>query len=138
MNGVQILELLGRDPETIAKCWGVYARDRLPPDVPVDRFCICNTDSWKKAGKHWILIYFPPDGVTEFFDPLGNKPSAEFVPFMGENYVYNTQRYQPLNSNSCALYCIFFAYMKCRGLLFQTVLGFLDKEKNVVRFVHNM
>ena len=138
MKGAQILDKLSGDSVTFNKCWGVYARDRLPAQVPVDRFCICNTDKWFNEGKHWIVIYFPPDADTEYFDPLGNDPSGEFIRFMGESYKHNTQRRQPFNSNTCAFYCIFFAYMKCRGLPFEIVLNLLGKEKDVVRFVQNI
>ena len=138
MNGQEILDTLSEDPLTLKKFGGVFACDRLPPQVSVDRYCICNTEKWNQEGQHWVLIYFPPDGETEFFDPLGKVPSHEFVPFMGESYMYNTHRYQSLNSSNCAYYCIFFAYMKCRGISFQSVLGLIGKEKSVVRFVKNI
>jgi hypothetical protein len=138
MRGAEIIEKLSGDSVTLSKCIGVFAIDRLPSNVPVDRFCICNTDKWSDEGKHWIVIYFPPQDETEYFDPLGNDPRGEFIRFMGEKYKHNTQRYQPLNSNTCANYCIFFAYMKCRGLPFELILKLLGTEKNVVRFVDNM
>ena len=138
MRGTQIVENLSMDSLTLSKFRGVFASDKLPVHVPVDQFCICNTDTWKNEGKHWILIYFPPEGVTEFFDPLGNRPSAEFVRFMGDTYLYNTKRYQPLNSNTCAYYCLFFAFMKSRGLKYQSILDLMGTEKIVVRFVLNL
>ena len=135
MNGAQILDRLSQDAVTFAKCCGVYARDKLPLNVPVDQFCVCNTDIWTKNGRHWILIYFPPSGPTEFFDPLGEKPNAEFIQFMGDDYMYSTQRYQSTNSTACAFYCIFFAYMKCRGIPFQSITDLFGSERNVIRFV---
>jgi hypothetical protein len=135
MNGQQILLTLGKDPVTLAKCTGVFASDRLPHDVPVDQFCVCNTDKWNNNGKHWIVIYFPRHGPTEYFDPLGKEPRDDFVPFMGDEYLYNTQRYQPMNSNACAYFCIFFAYMKSRGIPFQSMKGLLASERNIVKFV---
>jgi hypothetical protein len=137
MKGTVILQHI-KSPLS-EKFVGLFAIDKLPRQRQrTNKFCICNTDLWDNAGKHWIVIYFPSNGPVECFDPLGQKPPSQFESFMSDDYIYNLQRIQPFNSVSCGFYCIFFAYMRCHGIPFQNVMTLFGSEKSVIRFVRMM
>ena len=84
---------------------------------------IVNTDPSYKKEKHWLLIYFNDNGVVEFFDSLGydinyyHSSIKRFVNGFSDKYMLVLRcRLQPINSNLCSDYCLYYAYCKCQGL----------------------
>ena len=116
MNTTQIQHILEQNENTRKNFTGVYSRNMLRNIEHSPRLVVCNTDPSYKPGKHWILFYFH-DNIVDFYDPLGRKPEEygiEFIEFMKEyasNYKICFDRTQPLNSNLCGHYCIWYANM---------------------------
>ena len=42
---------------------------------PKQKMYIVNLDESNKEGSHWITLFLRNDIVTEYFDPLGKKPT---------------------------------------------------------------
>lgn len=93
---------------------GVFMRDTLPKGGPFYiESGIINLDTHSGPGTHWTA-YKKVGNVVDYFDPIGDLPP----PLEFEKYVqkavqkinYNTERYQPLNSNLCGYKCV--AYLK--------------------------
>ena len=81
---------------------------------------IVNTDNSEGNGEHWIIMYFLSEKSVEVYDSLRTNM---------ENYEKDIQlfknrfniikvckvRVQSKLSNICGHYCLFFAYMRCKG-----------------------
>ena len=109
---------------------GVLGRDQLPVFVhDTPKLYIVNTDLLAEPGTHWIVLYMDEDG--EIFNSLGIEPEEDFKNFLIVNsiqYKYNCKRLQNYNSNACGLYCLFYAYCKCRGYDFQEFLNLFTDD----------
>jgi hypothetical protein len=138
MNGIEIMQTIVKDNAACKFFGGLMSIDRLQAmSNRRNVFYICNTDKWVNAGKHWVLIYFI-NGSAEFFDPLGNPPDKLFVTFMKKHVrkvTFNKRRVQPLNSNVCGEFCIFFASMRSRGVTLTDVLLHMKYYKRVLDYV---
>ena len=141
MNGVEILQTVVSDRVACRFFGGIMSIDRLYSKYsPQDVFYICNTDRWKNAGKHWVVVFFV-NGNAEFFDPLGKEPSEFFSTFMmkhARKINFNRSRVQPLNSQTCGEYCIFFAAMRSRGVEFTKVLSHMRDNRRVLDYVEDL
>jgi hypothetical protein len=141
MNGVEILQTIVKDKLACRYFGGLMSIDRLYSKYnPYEVFYICNTDRWKNSGKHWVVVYFV-NGYAEFFDPLGEEPSQLFSTFMmkhAKKINFNHTRLQPLNSQTCGEYCIFFAAMRSRGVEFTKVLSYMRDNTRVLDFVEDL
>ena len=145
MNGLDILNYISKDDMLLSRFGGLFAIDQLHFKLPQrDIFYICNTDTAKQKGKHWIVIYFPQHGMTiEYFDSLGKKPSAPFVKFMSQTnrtILFNTRRLQGISSKACGYYCLYFAFFRSRDLHYGNIIdNFSDSletnEKYVIEFI---
>ena len=124
MNTIQLQRFMLNDPYICRYMGGVVAINDLPLFVDKPRTFIVNTDPNNLPGKHWIVVFV--DDVCEHFNSSSRKPSKSFSNYMmvkGPNYMFNTNRVQALGSNTCGLYCLFFAYFRCRGYSFQSVIN---------------
>ena len=140
MNGVDILKSIVSDGMACKYFGGLMSSDRLI-FIPSSRvFYICNTDSWEGEGKHWVVINFIQNNV-EFFDPIGKAPDACFLKFMKKyrtKIIHNTKRVQPLNTNTCGEYCIFFASFRSRDVKYKNILSYMQKQENVLQYVEDL
>ena len=141
MNGLEILDTLAKDEIVFKYFGGLMSIDKLHL-IPRSRriFYICNTNLWKNQGKHWIVIHFH-DGDAEFFDPLGKKPDIRFLTFMqkySKLIFFNDVRVQPIGSNVCGEYCIFYASLMSRDMNFQEILKYMKYDKCVIDYVNEM
>ena len=137
MNTNEINHVLSTNPVTKKFFNGVYPKDWLEMISEKPELIICNTDASDKSGKHWILIFFNNEDV-DFFDSLGNKPSQygfEFVRFM-QKYAdvcnLTSHPVQPLNTDLCGHYCIYFAHKHCQGYDMEYILNNLP-NKNLIK-----
>ena len=145
MNGKEIVDYLFNDIESFSKFYGIYAIDQLIFELPdKECFLVCNTDESFKTGKHWVVIYInSKTGNIEYFDSLGKKPLDKFLSFMRQdkrNIIYNVKRLQSTSSDSCAFFCLYFIYLRCRGIAFKYLLNsfsfsLLENEKFVREFI---
>ena len=122
MNTTQLIVTLQRDAVAKQFLGDVCAADELPRWCHFKpRFWIVNTAPISHKGKHWIVIYIPKDGPSEFFDSLGRHPSFynhHFTNFMSQcssDYIHNTYRIQGYHDGTCGQYCLYYVYQRCRG-----------------------
>ena len=145
MNGNDLLKYLINDIVCFSKFHGIYAIDKLNFKLP-DKECylICNTDESFRRGKHWIVIYInSKNGDVEYFDSLGKQPLDKFVRFMRQDnrkILHNIKRVQGVSSDSCAFFCLYFIYFRCRGVSFKSLLNSFsfslnENEKYVTGFI---
>ena len=89
---------------------------------------ICNSHSSKQIGEHWIAIYLPETGITEYFDSFGEPPKIKsFSNFLGSSeYVYNNLQVQSETGITCGHYCIFFLLCRFIGVSFKDVISFFS------------
>ena len=109
---------------------GVVAVDELPLIVKKPSIFIVNTDPRHLPGKHWIVVYVDQN-VCEHFNSSGRQPNDEFSDYMtvqGPNYLYNTNRVQAIGSDTCVLYCLFYAYFRCRGFTFLEIVNMFSSN----------
>lgn len=118
MNSKQLYQALSNQPKIGKYCFdGIYSKDNLEEIVKKPCLIICNTDPSNKPGKHWLLFVFEGDTV-DFFDSLGKKLSSYGKPFVNfvKRYSHKLNmskvRTQPLNSDFCGQYCLFYAFQK--------------------------
>lgn len=114
MNNKQITKLMQSHVATRTVLTGVYAKDTLPEEPVKHRPAayIVNTDVSTSSGEHWISIYFPKNGPTEYFDSFGIEPCKRFEMFMKSNYKHSISVLQNPLTTTCGQYCIFFIYMR--------------------------
>jgi hypothetical protein len=96
---------------------GVYAADTLPIKYSKPAAFIANTDEQGKPGTHWVAIFIPKAGKTEYFDSYGLSPYVrDHLLFLkNENYTYNEKEMQSLTSNVCGHYCLMFLASRMNG-----------------------
>ncbi len=130
MDTLQLRNALRRNPTTWRQFGDVCSADRLPGFVPRrPSIYIVNTDTSGYPGKHWVTMYFPQRGPSEFFDPAGYEPEYYHRRFRnvllvnGPTYIYNRQGIQGTGSHYCGQMCLYYAYRRCRGLSMRTIVN---------------
>lgn len=122
---------------------GIYAKDLLEDIESVPELLICNTAISTEKGDHWVLFFFHNE-ICEFYDPLGESYEdygREFVNFVNKfstSCVYTTKRTQPLQSSLCGVYCLYFAYYRCQGKKFATIVKSMSSKKHVFQSVQKL
>ena len=88
---------------------------------------ICNTDPSDQPGEYWVLFFFNENSV-DFYDSLGcdiTYYGSEFINFI-KNYTSNFEqclrRTQPVESDLCGHYCLYYAFAKCNGFSMEKLL----------------
>src|SRR5580698_7626499 len=111
------------------KFFGVYAIDRLPPDLPQRRplMMICNTDPHDKKGEH--------------FDSFGRLPEHIISSYLNKNcsvWTYNERQLQSVVSYFCGQYCIFYCLYRSVGYDLDNILKCFGRDTGLNDwFVHD-
>lgn len=135
MNTLELEEAMLSDDEIRKYFGGVLAADHLPVYV-TDRpkiFIVNNSES-NFSGTHWVSIFLDKKGknyCSTFFDSLAKPPLETFEQFLivnGPKYEYSLKRIQSLYSDTCGMFCLFFAYFICRGYSLKEILEMFKKE----------
>lgn len=96
----------------------VYPANRLPISVSKPSYIISNLDPDTKPGSHWIAIYLRNDGVGEYFDSYGRKPTSYHLNFLKRNtkgWFSNSNRIQNDFTAVCGEYCLLYLYFRFNG-----------------------
>lgn len=115
MNNTEISHMLKSHWSTRNIFEGTFAIDTLPLHPRTKKPCgyICNTESSKNSGEHWLAIYFPKRGPTEYFDSYGLPiNSLKMKYFVGHRFKRNKLFLQSPYTTVCGQYCLLFIYMK--------------------------
>lgn len=125
MDTLQLIRCLWEDSRTRHQFGDVLSIDVLPktPVEPGRNLYVINTDVHTGRGKHWVLMYFTPDGSGEFFDSMGLDMNAyghqleDFMYLNAANTVVDYGvRLQGDGSETCGFYCLYYALFRCRGV----------------------
>lgn len=133
MDSTTIANALLQFPDTRKKFRGVFAADQLPARITRrPRLIIANTAPSSDSGKHWVAMYITTTGISEFYDPLGEKPpEGSFESFLithGPLYLYNAKRLQNFGTNTCGHHCLFYAAHRCLGWSMQDIVNLFQNR----------
>ena len=143
MNTKQLWNALCLNPVTNQYFDGIYSADTLKEIREKPDLIICNTDPSNKRGEHWVLFFFS-DNSVDFFDSLGRdikyygSTFLDFIANFVTNYEQSLQRTQPLKSDLCGQYCLYYAFVKCNGLSMDEIIYNIPNYKDVVNFVNRL
>lgn len=129
MDTHQLEAILRHDPYTERYFLGVFAADHLPKTYTQPCCYIANIDSSDKPGSHWVCV-FAEKGRVEFFDSYGGQPRQYRLPISAT--VWNKERLQHPESDTCGLHCLFVLMHRCRGLPFTYILNYLYQSKDLL------
>ena len=141
MNTKQLWNALINNKVTEPFFDGIFPRDMLEIIENKPKLIICNTDPSYRKGQHWVLFYFGKTYV-EFYDPLGNnisyygKEFSDLINKFGKNYKVSKLRTQPINSDLCGEYCLYFTYGRCKGYSMEYILRTMSSAFKIVKFVN--
>lgn len=122
MNTGQINHLMAEYPNYA----GTFPCDRAKH---LTRGCgaILNTDPSSESGEHWVAIYRPVQGKTEYFDSFGLPPLVpEIISFLagispsGVTWSHNLLQHE--QSDSCGHHCINYMKHRLLGIPTQAVM----------------
>lgn len=134
MNTAQLIASMNSDIFIQSEMGGVYSANTLPINV-MDKptILISNLQPNYLPGSHWIALYCPPNGESEYFDSLAENPTEPFTSFLirnGMKYVYSRKITQGA-METCGYFCLFWAYHRTRGHSFQNILNMLSENPNL-------
>ena len=139
MDEHQLRIAMQYDP--IVKFGGVYSFDEIPNVLQPDHFYVFNTAPSWHPGAHWVSVY--AGYHVEFFDSLARNVTLEqFREILKDRYNSNstTPVQHPLSS-ACGYYCLFYIFMRCRGMpldCIEYVLCDWDNEQYVINFIKDV
>ena len=114
MDSFEINEIVLSDPTTSKNFLGVFPIDKLPQQKPNCNYkttVIINLDKSSMPGSHWVCCQLNPVGVSEYFDSYGRQPLVKIQKYLLKNskncYIQNKDRYQPVLTSVCGIYCIY-------------------------------
>ena len=80
---------------------------------------VVNTEPSCLKGEHWVAIYFPQQGLPEFFDSFARSAFApELRRLLGNVYLHNRVVRQSPWSDTCGQHVVYYARERARGLPF--------------------
>ena len=141
MNTKQLWNALCLNPVTNKYFDGIYSSNTLKEIKERPDLIICNTDPSNKPGEHWVLFFFNQNSV-DFFDSLGREIKyygsvfLDFIANFVSNYQQCLKRTQPVNSDLCGQYCLYYAYAKCNGFSMEEIIHNISDSEYVVNFVN--
>lgn len=129
MYGHEILKWFDSQPVFKDHLFGVCTWTSVPK-FQDNTYCIINTATDPSKTGHW-LVCGQRNSTIEYFDSLGCSSRAqEFVIETCKDwpsffFAYNTNRYQPLDSNHCGQFAIYFLFNRLMNidLSLEEVLG---------------
>jgi len=129
MKGYELERLFKSDVSINRIYGGMYPRDKLPQVVykkPI--IYIVNTDLSSGKGMHWVCIFIGVNDILEYWDSFGfdirHREIKKFVTDNSKRYIYNNLVLQPVFSETCGYFCLFYARKKSRGLSMRLILRY--------------
>ena len=98
---------------------GVFSMDVLPRQVSHYPTCmVINTHSHNLPGEHWISVFITDNKRGEVFDSLALPLSNYLIRWLNQftkSWQYNRKRYQPLGSDKCGAFTIYYILNRLQG-----------------------
>ena len=112
---------------------GVYPNFTYPVELSWGSYIINSEPDM--PGRHWLAAYkCKTDDVSNkvllFFDSFGKSPAEWHMDFAGDEVLYNDIRVQPADSELCAMYCIYFIYLKNMNFTMSDIIDSFYKKNN--------
>ena len=143
MNTKQLWNALTLNPSTNKYFDGIFSVDTLKEIEEKPDLIICNTDPSYEPGEHWVLFFFSGNSV-DFYDSLGREITyygSVFIDFI-KNFAYDfkqcLRRTQPIQSDLCGHYCLYYAFAKCHGYSMEEIIDNMLSADDVVNFVNKI
>ena len=138
MQGFEFHQYIDAFPMLKKHFKGIVSIDTLPRYLKLREFLICNTDLSSGSGQHWFILLKNTPTSLECFDSLGISTEKKalfekYCKFRGiEELEFNETSFQPLNSNSCGLYALYYIIQRLHNLdlSFQEILEEIFDDKN--------
>ena len=142
MDSNTLARLMTSDRMIERRFRGIYPLDMIPKNVPANSLIVVNQDRSMEVGSHWIVLHYKEKDIVEHFDSVGKAPKKFMHNLLIGNrskYMYNNSSLQSYNTNTCALFCLYYSFYSCRFMSFQNILqGFSsdlsDNEKIITIF----
>jgi len=134
MNNRQIHTILTSNALTRNCFEGVYALEEIKGKVIKNNSgIIVNLSKSTEPGTHWVSIFKPFKGPTEYFDSFALGPwiKQEIIDFLPELFLYNGKRLQSEISTACGQYCIYFIFKRARGYSMREILSEFDTSSHL-------
>lgn len=98
----------------------VTSVDCLPRRVSLPVGICSNLSNAGEPGSHWVGITITSDGVGEYFDSYGFKPTSpeilHFLKMHCKSWSFNKHQVQQLQSKVCGLYAVMYLYYKLNNV----------------------
>lgn len=140
MDELQIQNLIQRCKFLKHRFRGVFAADNFPPSIPDETFLIANASKSNLSGTHWLLLC-KRNGCLYFADTLGFPVEAYKDLYyrllfynVNVNELMKNNPMQPDNSNLCALYCVYIAFIRFQSQ-FPVNIPYI-KDFQLIQFVN--
>ena len=89
---------------------GSFPGDMIPEILPADSFFICNTESSKRPGSHWVMVA-KKNRIVYIGDSLGNDPMFyRNIVLKHFDALKILNRVELQKESLCGLYCNYFAF----------------------------
>ena len=138
MDEQQITTAMNSDP--MVKFAGVFSSDEVPENMKTGYFYIFNTAPSHDPGEHWIAVY-NADPI-ECFDSISDKDTRkQFKSILGDAYLFNNIPVQSSLSITCGHHCLFYIFLRCRGIAFDDIINLLhgwDNDEFVISFIRGI
>ena len=140
MNTKQLWNALTHNPITNFYFDGIFSSESSA-FVKEPELIICNTDPSNKAGEHWVLFFVRGKSV-DFYDSLGRDINyygslfLDFIKNFAHDYKQCLRRTQPIDSNLCGHYCLYYALAKCNGHPMETITDSMVSSDHVIDVVN--
>ena len=138
MDGQDIYKIIKKDSKLRKHFMGVYPFESLPVKKMVEKQCFIfnnNISSVKREG-HWLALHKTNEQTIEFYDSFGFPPEfygliKKYPVLKNYTMVYHNKDLQPIASETCGLYCIYFISMRARGHKFTNILSGFSQNKEI-------
>lgn len=109
----------------------VFASNQIPIWVNLPVFIVSNLDPDSKPGSHWVAIHINTNGVGEYFDSFGRKPTGYHKLFLNRNakrWCSNHKSLQNRFTSVCGEYCLVYLYFKYQGKTMSDLLSLFSEN----------
>lgn len=112
----------------------VRAKDEYRGNIKSNECSIINMDDHNGPGTHFVA-YFNSSKLPyiTYFDSFGAVPPIEIVKYLkssGKEIEYNSSQYQPIRSDLCSFYCMYFINEMNKGIPFYDILSKFSLKNN--------
>ena len=90
------------------------------------------------------MLFFFDDNTVDFYDSLAHEIryyGSEFIHFVkrfANNFKYTVRRTQPIKTDLCGHYCLYYAFKKCEGHSLEDIINNFPTKDDLVDIVNKI